>query len=365
MPLLAAPAWRELRRALWRIGALARLLLPPLLLAAQLTGCGQPPLYQRSGYAFGTKIDITIWGLPEARAAGHTSALLAELDRLHGRFHAWQPSPVTRLNAAFAAGKAAPIDAELAGLILRGQAYAARSDGLFNPAIGQLVALWGFHDDTFAARLPDPRRIAELTAAAPSLDDLAVTEGSVSSRNEAVALDFGGMAKGWALDRAAAYLRRNHVTNALINIGGNVIALGRKGQEPWVVGLQHPRQPRAMATLALRDGEAIGTSGDYQRYFELDGRRYSHLIDPRSGEPARWMQAATVIAPPSREAGMVSDVATKPIFIGGIDSANDYAHRSGINDVLIIAADGSAYLSAPMQARINWLVPPPHIYRLR
>ena len=98
-----------------------------------------------------------------------------------------------------------------------------------------------------------------------------------------VKLDLGGYAKGYALDRAAEILKSQGIHNALINIGGNVLALGTHGTRPWRVGIQHPRKPGPLATLELRDGEAIGTSGDYQRYFELDGKRYCHLIDPRTG----------------------------------------------------------------------------------
>ncbi|WP_246038450.1 FAD:protein FMN transferase [Chitiniphilus eburneus] len=334
-------------------------------LALSLAGCGQPPLYQQTGFVFGTKVDIAIWGLPEPLAARHAAAVLAELDRLHARLHPWQPSPLTQLNAALAKNEAGNADTELIGIIDEARDYARRSDQLFNPAIGGLIGLWGFHGDQYPARLPDPDQRAALVAAQPTLEDLTIVGGTVSSRNPAVQLDFGGFAKGWALDRSASYLRRHRVYNALINIGGNVLALGRKGEESWKVGLQHPRQPRAMAVIALRDGEAIGTSGDYQRYFEVGGKRYSHLLDPRTGEPARSLQSATVIAPPSREAGAISDTATKPIFIGGREHAIDYAARFGIGDVLLVANDGSVFVSASMQPRLQWLVNPPHLYRLR
>ncbi len=155
------------------------------------------------------------------------------------------------------------------------------------------------------------------------------------------------------------------MNNALINIGGNVLALGRKGDTPWKVGLQHPRKPGVLAIIQLNDGESIGTSGDYQRYFEVKGQRYSHLIDPRSGQPAQTMQAATVIAPASTEAGAISDAATKPVFVGGIGSATHYADRFGIKDVLLVASDGSVYLTPDMQSRVQWQQNPPHIYRLR
>jgi thiamine biosynthesis lipoprotein len=141
-----------------------------------------------------------------------------------------------------------------------------------------------------------------------------------SSRQRQLALDFGGYLKGVALDRAASILRAQGVQHALINIGGNVMALGSKNGQRWRVGIQHPRQPGPLATLELDDGEAIGTSGDYQRYFEVDGRRYCHLLDPRSGQPVTHTQALSVlITPRPANTGALSDVASKPLFIAGDD----------------------------------------------
>ncbi|MFC4160238.1 FAD:protein FMN transferase [Chitinimonas lacunae] len=341
---------------------MARLLLALCLL--WLTGCGGPELTRRESHVFGTRVEISVWGPAEAVAAPHIEAVLADFDRLQRKLHPWQPSELTRLNRAFAASSPAAIDLELRELLVEARAYEALSDGLFSPAIGEVVRLWGFHDDQFVARLPDPVALAAEVAAQPRLADLDVGETAVSSRNPAVKLDLGGFAKGWALDRAASYLRRHRIDNALINIGGNVLAMGRKGDQPWRVGLQHPRAAGAIASLSLNDGEAIGTSGDYQRYFELDGRRYHHLIDPRNGRPAPGIQAATVLAPKGPRAGTVSDVATKPLFIGGLNGARAMAERFGVA-AMLVTADGSVYLDRAMQARLTWLIKPAHVYTLR
>jgi thiamine biosynthesis lipoprotein len=167
-----------------------------------------------------------------------------------------------------------------------------------------------------------------------------------------VQLDLGGYAKGYALDRAAAILRQQGVANALINIGGNVMALGRKGDRPWQVGIQHPRAPTPIAALALYDGEAIGTSGDYQRYFEVDGRRYSHLIDPRTGAPVTETEAVTVLVTPRPGAGVLSDVASKPIFIAA-GSWRDMARRYAISHVLRVDANGHIMATRDMGARMK------------
>jgi thiamine biosynthesis lipoprotein len=172
-----------------------------------------------------------------------------------------------------------------------------------------------------------------------------------------VALDFGGYLKGVALDRAAAIFKARGIGNALINIGGNVLALGSKGSQPWRVGIRHPRPEQAggapLATLELRDGEAIGTSGDYQRFFELEGHRYCHLIDPRNGAPATGTQALTVLIPPGADAGMRSDVLSKPLFIAGADWPA-LAKKLGANQVLRVDASGKISATAAMQARLSF-----------
>jgi thiamine biosynthesis lipoprotein len=201
----------------------------------------------------------------------------------------------------------------------------AQSGGLFNPAIGGLIQIWGFQADDFKAVLPDEKRIAALVKANPQMGDLVfasqpnpqppLSRGvggvKVSSRNPSVQIDLGGYAKGYALDRAAAILKQQGINNALINIGGNVLALGKHGSRAWRIGIQHPRKPGPLATMELRDGEAIGTSGDYQRYFEFNGKRYCHLIDPRSGYPVQGTQAVTILTQ-GEHAGLLSDGSSKP-----------------------------------------------------
>ena len=185
------------------------------------------------------------------------------------------------------------------------------------------------------------------------MSDLVITDNRVESRNPVVQLDLGGYAKGYALDRAVAILRDKGIDNALVNIGGNVMALGKKGDAPWRLGLQHPREPQPLATLPLYDGEAIGTSGDYQRYFELEGRRYSHLLDPRTGMPATGSQSLTVLVTPREDAGTLSDAASKPAFIAG-DDWREYTRRYDIDHALRVTADGRIEVTRALRARLQF-----------
>jgi len=335
--------------------------MPLLFLAASLlSACERgPALVQREAYVFGTRVEVSVWGKPAQKAEQGLSAVLAEFDRLHRMLHAWQPSELTALNAAIARGeREITVSPELAFMLRDAADIAARSDQLFDPALGGLVALWGFHADEFKPQLPDPAALAALMRTPPRMADLTIADNRVTSANRAVQLDLGGYAKGYALDRAAAILKQMGINNALINIGGNVMALGAKGGQPWRVGIQHPRAAAPLAALDLRDGEAIGTSGDYQRYFELNGRRYCHLIDPRSGQPVAGVQAVSVLVRPRagiNNVGALSDAASKPLFIAGAGQWRDLARRLGIEYALRIDADGVMRVTPALRERLTLL----------
>lgn len=332
-----------------------------LLFAALFAACGRTPLQEQQAYVFGTRVEVVIVSAEAEQGRQAIAAVLREFDRMHRAYHAWQPSELSALNEAIAAGRPHTVSPELAELIRDAQQLSAQGNYLFDPGIGQLIRLWGFQADEFKAELPPPADIAAWLAKKPSLADIVVDGTTVTSRNRAVALDFGGYLKGVALDRAAAILRQQGIKNALINIGGNVMALGNREGRAWRVGIQHPRQAGPLATVQLADGEAIGTSGDYQRYFEVDGKRYAHLLDPRRGYPADHTQAVTVLIPAGPRAGTLSDAVSKPIFIAGQDQWRALADQMGATQVLRIDADGRLFVTAALKQRLEVLEPAPEI----
>ncbi len=334
-----------------RRNALASALLGLALLF--LSACGRAPVHHQESFVFGTRVEILVAGLEEAQARPAASAVLREFDRLHRTYHAWRPSELNDLNNALAEGKSLQVSREMVSLLRDAQRLSALGEGLFDPGIGKLIRLWGFHSDEYKAVLPDADQLAAWRAHPVGIADLTIDGERIGSRSRQVAIDLGGYLKGYALDRAAAILREHGVANALVNIGGNVMALGSKNGTPWSVGIQHPRQPGPLATLQLRDGEAIGTSGDYQRFFELDGKRYCHLLDPHSGEPVTHTQALTVLITPRPAAGTLSDVASKPLFISD-EHWPQLAARLNVDHVLRVSADGRVEVSARMRERLDF-----------
>ncbi len=314
------------------------------------------PLYNTQSYVFGTLVDISIFGETEIRAQQISSEIFGIFQTLHTRLHAWQPSELKTLNDAFAKGKAPiKVNDDIAQMIRHATQLYIQSNGKFNPAIGRLINTWGFQQNEFKAQAINKKKIKKLVTAQAKMTDIVIENNMVYSNNTSVQLDLGGYAKGYALDIAIQHLKKRGVKHALINIGGNIIALGQHGKKPWHVGIQHPRKPNAIATLDLASGWAIGTSGDYQRYFMLDGQRYCHIIDPDSGYPSSGTQSVTILIPPQTQAGVLSDVASKPIFIATNNARLQAANAMQINQFLIIESKKNILISPAMSERIHWI----------
>lgn len=315
----------------------------------------QAPSTHTEAYVFGTLVEIQIDDAPTAQAQRASNAVLARYQALHRQLHAWQPSELTALNQAISAGqqpfKASPL---LRQVLVHAQQLSLQSNGLFNPALGRLIALWGFHQTPYQATIVAPEAVQAVMSQQPSMRALQFSPAGITSNNTAVQLDLGGYAKGFALDEGRAILQSMGIQHALINIGGNVIALGRHHGRPWRVGIQHPRQAGALAALDLPDGWAIGTSGDYQRFYLQDGKRYCHILDPNTGYPAQRSQSATVLIAPQPHAGVLSDVASKPLFIAPKHAAL-FAQQLGVTAWMLVDAQGHLSLNQAMQARITWL----------
>ena len=325
-----------------------------LFLLIPLVACTKEPIYRQQSYVFGTLVEVTIWGENDVRAQELIGKVLREFDRLHKELHAWQPSELTKVNDAIAKGEVIKTTPELAAILQDAAKLSTQSNGAFNPAIGKLIALWGFQSDEFKPEIPDLEKIKALVNSKPNMANLKFDGTTITSSNRDVKIDLGGYAKGYALDRAIGILKKEGAQNALINIGGNIIAMGERGNRPWRVGIQHPRKSSAIAAMDIYDGEAIGTSGDYQRYFEKDGKRYCHIIDPATGMPVESVQSVSVVAKKGTQAGVMSDVASKPIFIAGDKKWREAARNIGIDLVLRVDGNDGVVVTTLMSKRLTF-----------
>lgn len=329
---------------------LAAMLVAAALAAFAGPGRAEQP-HKETLYVFGTLVEITIRGVPEERAREAVSAIEADFRRLERHWHAWKPGELARLNAAIAEGRDFEASDLLLPLIRRSQDLAARSDGLFNPAIGALVALWGFHSDELpTGALPNFGEIRRLVARHPRMRDITIQGRTVRCDNPSVQLDFGAVGKGAALDRAIDLLRASGIRHAVINAGGDLNTLGDAGGRPWRIGIRHPRHWGVIATLEVQGGEAVYTSGNYERFREHEGVRYAHIIDPRDGMPVRHIVSATVVA---RE-GIVADAAATALAVAGPEDWPRIARRMGIRHALLVDEDGVVYANPAMAERVEF-----------
>jgi FAD:protein FMN transferase len=328
-----------------------------LIVILFLVSCSQKaPIYEHKDFIFGTIVDIKIYGETEEKSENISNLIFNDFKRLHNYLHPWEKSLISSMNNAIAAGSVFNVDdEEIIRIIQDNKNLASKSENYFNPAIGKLIALWGFHQELPNQTVPKANQINELLANITTMDDLKINQSTLSSANRNFQLDLGGYAKGYALDRAKKILANNGVANALVNIGGNIIAIGMHGDRSWIVGIQHPRKPSAIASIQLPPGWSIGTSGDYQRYFMDHDKRYSHLINPRTGFPADNSQSATIMIPPANNSGALSDAYSKPLFIAPEIEKLQLADKLGIDFFMVVLANGDILISSKMNESIQWL----------
>lgn len=323
-----------------------------LLLSLLVSGCGDSEsARQAKFYAFGTEIDVSLYGVDADTAANTVDALEQAFNNVNDTWHAWQPSTLTRINQAIARGETINIKPEVAAVIAEAATYARESQHLFNPAAGKLFEIWGFHQDNWFESRPPPSQneIKAWLNSAPTMENIQIQNGVLKSRNKAVKLGFGGFAKGTAVDTAIEALKMQGISNAIINIGGDLRAIGRHGDRPWRIGIRHPRKEGGMlASVAIKDDESVFTSGDYERYFAYEGKRYPHILDPRTGYPARDNISVTVI---HRQAAR-ADAAATALVVAGKDWPQ-IAASLGIDHVMLMRADGQIEMTPAMAEQVR------------
>ena len=253
---------------------IARGLLGALVVVALLAACtpATDTGYERDIYAFGTLNHLTLYGVTPERAAQLADEVDAELQRMHRDWHAWHPGELTRLNTAIAHGQPFQVSAEIRDLISLSQETYRTSMGMFDPAAGHLFALWGFQQDERPTGPPPSRaQVAAVVAEHATMDDITLSGDIATSRNPAVALDFGGIAKGYAgqVDHRPAARRGRE--NAIFNAGGGLQVVGSHGDRPWRIGIRGPDGSGVLGAVELGpQEEAMHTSGNYERYREFD-----------------------------------------------------------------------------------------------
>jgi thiamine biosynthesis lipoprotein ApbE len=251
----------------------------------------------------GTVLDVSVYRADAVAAAADLEAAYQEIAALDRRMSLYRAdSELTALNAADH-GAPVTLSAPMFEVLSAAAAFARLSGGAFDISVMPLVDVWGFYHVT-RATVPSAALI-EAARKRVGSHMWSLGANTVTIKNGA-RFDLGGIAKGYAVDRALAVLRARGVTAALVNLGGNIGVLGfAPGAKPWTIGIDHPRTQKLMGRIKLWRG-AVATSGDNDRFFEMNGVRYAHIIDPRSGRPVQNIAAMTVIAPTATAADALS-----------------------------------------------------------
>lgn len=310
---------------------------------------GQAAVQHQQRTLFGSPCDLLLPADAPAAAAQAADAVWLGLATLNRQWNAWKPGALTRLNQGFRDGRAVPVAPALQAMIQRAAVLEQASGGLFNPGIGGLVGAWGFHDDALRpGPAPAAADLARWQRAAPSLAQIEFRGGWARSRNPGLQLDFGAYAKGVALDWALQRLQAAGVPAALLNLGGNLAALGAPGGRPWQVGVRDPQGPGLVATLATQGREAVVTSGSYERFRLLDGEPATHILDPLAGRPAPAFVSVTVVHP----SAALADAAATALLVAGPARWQRVAEALQVDQVLVIDRHGRRQATPRLAARL-------------
>jgi len=291
---------------------------------------------EHHGKAMGTSVSIYFWTDDDAKAAQAADAVFAEMKRLDVVMTTWLPdSEVSRVNAE-AGVKPVEVSEETFAVIARAQDIAVRTRGVFDITVGAFKGLWKFDQD-MDGTLPEPaevqKRLALIGYQHVALDR---SKRTVFLRKKGMSITLGGIAKGYAVDRCAELLRKLGFKSFMMQAGGDMYVAGKKGNDPWIVGIRDPRSPdgRYFALAPVED-HSFSTSGDYERGFVKDGVRYHHILDPRTGQPARASRSVTIRA----KDAFTADAWSKVMFILGPQEALKVIQREALDDFEVIWVD--------------------------
>ncbi len=299
----------------------------------------------------GTVVTITVAGLGRDEADRAMNAAFEEIRRLEGILTFFsESSDLGRINAA-AGAREVVVSSETIEVLAEARRISDASGGAFDATIGPLVSLWGFEvKDRFVPPKEEIGRARMLV----NWRNMAVDpeRGTVRLERRGMKVDLGGIAKGYAADRAADTLRKHGVSRALVAVAGDIRAVGEKAAGvAWHVGIQHPREPGAvLGSLKIAD-RSVSTSGDYERYFIKDDVRYHHILDPATGRPAAASRSATVLAPTTT----LSDALSTAAFVLGPEKGIALVRSVPGAEAVIVDREGRVHVTPGLAGKVEGL----------
>ena len=328
------------------LGSIIRFCLFSLLTLWTQPSWGQqpvPPVLTEERVMMGTQVIIKVIDPDQEKAKKAIEAAFQEIHRLELLMSNFIPStPLSQINQQ--AGKSpVSVGPELFHIVERSVEFSKMSDGAFDISFASVGKLWNFRQGV----LPSPDAIKnQLPFVDYSQIKLDEESWSVYLPHSEMEIGLGGIGKGYAVDRAMEVLSSFGIQNAMAMAGGDMLVRGRKGDEPWQVGLRDPDDEKKILAVLPLENQAISTSGDYERFFIKDGVRYHHILDPETGYPARLCRSVSILA----SAATTSDALTKPVFILGPERGMALVERLEGVEAIIVDSTGKIWLSSGLQS---------------
>ena len=302
-------------------------------------GCRKaaPAVHTFSSIHMDTVVEVTIVDREQTRAQTLANKVFAVFTRVENEMSRYIPtSTVSKINGRAGEPDWTPVSPALASVLRESVRIAALSNGAFDPDLGEVNQLWAFDE---GGHIPDPTDLATAVSHA-DWHGLQLTDDKARLAKPHSEIDLGGIAKGYAVDEAADMLVASGISGGIVNAGGDMRLIGhRPDGGPWRIGVQHPRKPDGLIEVIRTTDCAVVSSGDYERYFIVDGVRYHHIIDPSTGRPAMGCQGVTVVA----DRAMTADALATAAFVLGPEAGLDFLRRAGAQQATVVDAHGNIH----------------------
>ena len=323
-----------------------------IFLLLLINSCSNSNFYEHKVLIYGTILEFKFYDTNLDQANQAIDQIVDKLNDLNKKFHPWEKSLISEFNQTHQINNC---DQEFIKIIEIAKNYENVTHSQFNPAIGKLIEIWGFHENVIKGQVPDEEDINKILQTQPSLNQLLLTDHTISTDNTSLKIDLGGMIKGLALDIAKQTYQDMGIKNVLTNFGGNIYAHGKPDKRLWEVAIQNPHNNKLLlAKLKMQPGSAIGTSGDYEKYFIHNHQKYSHLINPKNGQAFSLYSSATVLINPNEnDVGIKSDVFSKPLYFS--ENLVETSKSLQLNHFFTTDHNNHIFISKSFADEIIWL----------
>lgn len=333
------------------LGGFASLPLLPMV------GCGGPEEAIEAGFTVFDQVwTLRFHATPPERVNAAVRAAEEIVEPLYRRLHPWKDGELTQLNRRLARDGEAPVSTEIRELIAVSRRLFDATGGRFDPSVGGLIEMWGFHSNAgdHSPAPPSEAEIDEWLEHAPSLDDVHVEGERLHVSNPRVQLDFNALAEGYAATRVLDALEALGVENCLLDTGGDLFTLGSAGLRSWQLGIRDPRGDHVLGGVMASGRQALCSSGDYQRRLRYRGRTWSHILDPLTGRPAQVNTGTTVLAADAP----LADGAATALMLTAPEDAGRLVRDLDLDGALLVTRDGDLWRDAGMAAKMVDLTQP-------